>query len=177
MPSDRAVFFIVYRWKSILKPLSYFLFSASALFVHSHSSILALHCVPGSVCCFLLLSFAHHFMAHPSSPSPTTPPFPQLFNNLGFCHYHVSLLSILFILTPHSYLFLKKKILVSAGYDCPVVEGIFDYAAAVGGATLTAAQCLLDQKCDVAINWAGGWHHAKKYACENSKMLAAFLRK
>ncbi|XP_026123872.1 histone deacetylase 8 isoform X3 [Carassius auratus] len=48
------------------------------------------------------------------------------------------------------------------GYDCPVVEGIFDYAAAVGGATLTAAQNLLDGKCDVAINWAGGWHHAKK---------------
>uniref|UniRef100_A0A3Q2UMF6 Histone deacetylase 8 n=1 Tax=Fundulus heteroclitus TaxID=8078 RepID=A0A3Q2UMF6_FUNHE len=48
------------------------------------------------------------------------------------------------------------------GYDCPVVEGIFDYAAAVGGATLTAAECLLDQKCEVAINWAGGWHHAKK---------------
>lgn len=66
-------------------------------------------------------------------------------------------------------------LLVSAGYDCPVVEGIFDYAAAVGGATLTAAQCLLDQKCDVAINWSGGWHHAKKYAWENSKMLA-FLR-
>uniref|UniRef100_A0A3B1ISE7 Histone deacetylase 8 n=1 Tax=Astyanax mexicanus TaxID=7994 RepID=A0A3B1ISE7_ASTMX len=48
------------------------------------------------------------------------------------------------------------------GYDCPIVEGIFDYAAAVGGATLTAAQCLLDGKCEVAINWAGGWHHAKK---------------
>ncbi|KAM6909160.1 LOW QUALITY PROTEIN: histone deacetylase 8 [Xenentodon cancila] len=48
------------------------------------------------------------------------------------------------------------------GYDCPVVEGIFDYAASVGGATLTAAQCLLDQKGEVAINWAGGWHHAKK---------------
>lgn len=49
------------------------------------------------------------------------------------------------------------------GYDCPVVEGIYDYAAAVGGATLTGAQCLIDQKCDVAVNWAGGWHHAKKY--------------
>lgn len=48
------------------------------------------------------------------------------------------------------------------GYDCPVVEGIYDYAAAVGGATLTAAQCLVDQKCDISINWAGGWHHAKK---------------
>eukprot|EP00063_Salmo_salar_P088063 XP_014062898.1 PREDICTED: histone deacetylase 8 isoform X1 [Salmo salar] len=48
------------------------------------------------------------------------------------------------------------------GYDCPVVEGIYDYAAAVGGATLTAAQCLLDKRGEVAINWAGGWHHAKK---------------
>ncbi|XP_051999249.1 histone deacetylase 8-like [Xyrauchen texanus] len=47
-------------------------------------------------------------------------------------------------------------------YDCPVVEGIFDYAAAVGGATPTAAQNLQDGKCDVAIKWAGGWNHAKK---------------
>ncbi|XP_003228687.3 histone deacetylase 8 isoform X1 [Anolis carolinensis] len=48
------------------------------------------------------------------------------------------------------------------GYDCPTSEGIFDYAAAVGGATITAAQCLVDGKCQVAINWHGGWHHAKK---------------
>lgn len=161
----------VYFKTVVLLPL----FSASALFVHSQSSILALHGVPGSVRCFLLLCFARHFTAHPSSPSPATPPFPQLFNSLGFCHYRVSLFSILFILTPHSYLLFFVFLLVSAGYDCPVVEGIFDYAAAVGGATLTAAQCLLDQKCDVAINWSGGWHHAKKYAWENSKMLA-FLR-
>ncbi|XP_043912967.1 histone deacetylase 8 [Protopterus annectens] len=48
------------------------------------------------------------------------------------------------------------------GYDCPTSKGIYDYAAAVGGATLTAAQCLIDQKCKIAINWPGGWHHAKK---------------
>uniref|UniRef100_A0A674HFJ3 Histone deacetylase 8 n=1 Tax=Taeniopygia guttata TaxID=59729 RepID=A0A674HFJ3_TAEGU len=48
------------------------------------------------------------------------------------------------------------------GYDCPATEGIFEYAAAVGGATITAAECLLDGKCKVAINWPGGWHHAKK---------------
>ncbi|XP_065267020.1 histone deacetylase 8 [Emys orbicularis] len=48
------------------------------------------------------------------------------------------------------------------GYDCPATEGIFDYAAAVGGASITAAQCLMDGKCKVAINWPGGWHHAKK---------------
>ncbi|XP_071022376.1 histone deacetylase 8-like [Oncorhynchus clarkii lewisi] len=48
------------------------------------------------------------------------------------------------------------------GYDCPVVEGIYDYAAAVGGATLTAPQCLLDKRGEVAIDWSGGWHHAEK---------------
>ncbi|XP_063457978.1 histone deacetylase 8 isoform X5 [Pan paniscus] len=48
------------------------------------------------------------------------------------------------------------------GYDCPATEGIFDYAAAIGGATITAAQCLIDGMCKVAINWSGGWHHAKK---------------
>uniref|UniRef100_A0A8D2LQ14 Histone deacetylase 8 n=1 Tax=Varanus komodoensis TaxID=61221 RepID=A0A8D2LQ14_VARKO len=40
--------------------------------------------------------------------------------------------------------------------------GIFDYAAAVGGATITAAQSLVEGECRVAINWPGGWHHAKK---------------
>ncbi|XP_052590101.1 histone deacetylase 8 isoform X1 [Peromyscus californicus insignis] len=48
------------------------------------------------------------------------------------------------------------------GYDCPATQGIFDYAAAIGGATITAAQCLIDGKCKIAINWSGGWHHAKK---------------
>ncbi|KAH0630744.1 hypothetical protein JD844_003927 [Phrynosoma platyrhinos] len=48
------------------------------------------------------------------------------------------------------------------GYDCPTTKGIFDYAAAVAGATITAARCLVDGKCKVAINWPGGWHHAKK---------------
>ncbi|XP_075396135.1 histone deacetylase 8-like isoform X3 [Tenrec ecaudatus] len=47
------------------------------------------------------------------------------------------------------------------GYDCPATEGIFDCAAAVGGATITAAQCLIDGKSKIAINWSGGWHHAK----------------
>eukprot|EP00079_Xenopus_tropicalis_P037878 XP_017951649.1 PREDICTED: histone deacetylase 8 isoform X1 [Xenopus tropicalis] len=48
------------------------------------------------------------------------------------------------------------------GYDCPITEGIYDYAAAVGGATLTAAEQLMAGKTRIAINWPGGWHHAKK---------------
>lgn len=161
------------------------LFSASALFIHSHSSIVALHCVLKLLRCFLLLCSAHHFTAHPSSLSPeqTFPPFPPSFNNFSFCHSYT--VSPFIVLSVHpGCIFLSSFLLlfvlclpVSAGYDCPVVEGIFDYAAAVGGATLTAAQCLLDQKCDVAINWAGGWHHAKKYANGSKKKNVKFLRK
>ncbi|XP_078617821.1 histone deacetylase 8-like [Branchiostoma floridae x Branchiostoma japonicum] len=47
-------------------------------------------------------------------------------------------------------------------YDCPILPGVYEYAAMVAGATLTAAQCLVDGECQVAINWHGGWHHAKK---------------
>ncbi|XP_068104145.1 histone deacetylase 8 isoform X2 [Hyperolius riggenbachi] len=48
------------------------------------------------------------------------------------------------------------------GYDCPITEGIYDYAAALAGATLTAAEHLIEGKSRIAINWPGGWHHAKK---------------
>ncbi|XP_063288312.1 histone deacetylase 8 isoform X2 [Pelobates fuscus] len=48
------------------------------------------------------------------------------------------------------------------GYDCPITEGIYDYAAAVGGATITAAEQLNEGKTRIAFNWPGGWHHAKK---------------
>ena len=30
------------------------------------------------------------------------------------------------------------------------------------GASLTAAQSLISGDADVAINWPGGWHHAKR---------------
>ncbi|XP_064610277.1 histone deacetylase 8-like [Liolophura sinensis] len=48
------------------------------------------------------------------------------------------------------------------GYDCPAEPGVYEYATSVAGATVTAAQCLMEGKCTVAINWFGGWHHAKK---------------
>ncbi|KAM5145449.1 histone deacetylase 8 [Mantella aurantiaca] len=48
------------------------------------------------------------------------------------------------------------------GYDCPITEGIYDYAAAVGGATLTAVEQLMEGRARIAMNWPGGWHHAKK---------------
>eukprot|EP00808_Paulinella_micropora_P023883 g53951.t1 len=44
--------------------------------------------------------------------------------------------------------------------DCPLFRGVFLYVRAVAGSTLVAAEKLL-QGAPVAMNWAGGRHHAK----------------
>ncbi|KAF7334219.1 Hist-deacetyl domain-containing protein [Mycena sanguinolenta] len=46
--------------------------------------------------------------------------------------------------------------------DCPPFEGMSDYVRLVGGASLTAVKMLRQPRCDVAICWDGGRHHAQK---------------
>lgn len=49
------------------------------------------------------------------------------------------------------------------GYDCPILDRMFDFASAIAGGSLTAASCLTNKECKVAINWFGGWHHAQRF--------------
>nr|KAF6320530.1 histone deacetylase 8 [Pipistrellus kuhlii] len=60
----------------------------------------------------------------------------------------------------------KKKKIIQTPWVMTVQlqKGYFDNAASVGGATITAAQCLINGMCKVAINWSGGRHHTKKLA-------------
>jgi acetoin utilization protein AcuC len=44
--------------------------------------------------------------------------------------------------------------------DCPVFKGVYEYAVLAVGATITAAQLILDGKVDLAFNPSGGFHHA-----------------
>lgn len=48
------------------------------------------------------------------------------------------------------------------GDDCPIFSGIWDYCTLYSGASLDAAKKLLNNQSDIAINWSGGLHHAKK---------------
>ncbi|KAK7410453.1 hypothetical protein VNO78_01245 [Psophocarpus tetragonolobus] len=52
------------------------------------------------------------------------------------------------------------------GEDCPVFGNLFEFRQIYAGGTIDAARRLNNQLCDIAINWAGGLHHAKK--CEAS---------
>ncbi|XP_044178345.1 histone deacetylase 8-like isoform X1 [Acropora millepora] len=48
------------------------------------------------------------------------------------------------------------------GFDCPVFDELFHCVSIVAGGTLTAAELLNKQECNIAINWEGGWHHAHR---------------
>ena len=48
------------------------------------------------------------------------------------------------------------------GDDCPVFDGLFDFCRLYTGASLDGAVKLNHGLCDIAINWSGGLHHAKK---------------
>ncbi|CAI9112707.1 OLC1v1013185C1 [Oldenlandia corymbosa var. corymbosa] len=50
----------------------------------------------------------------------------------------------------------------NVGEDCPVFDGLFEFCQASAGGSIGAAVKLNRQDADIAINWAGGLHHAKK---------------
>ncbi|CAE6469013.1 unnamed protein product [Rhizoctonia solani] len=50
----------------------------------------------------------------------------------------------------------------NVGDDCPVFDGLFEYCSISAGGSMEGAARLSRNKCDIAVNWAGGLHHAKK---------------
>lgn len=46
--------------------------------------------------------------------------------------------------------------------DCPVFDGMFEYCRRYAGGSLGAAAAVNFGRCDTALNWSGGLHHAKK---------------
>ncbi|CAK9300059.1 unnamed protein product [Gordionus sp. m RMFG-2023] len=51
----------------------------------------------------------------------------------------------------------------NVGEDCPLFPNLFEFCSMYTGASLEGALLLNHQLCDIAINWAGGLHHAKKF--------------
>ncbi|KAF2755004.1 hypothetical protein EJ05DRAFT_513329 [Pseudovirgaria hyperparasitica] len=56
----------------------------------------------------------------------------------------------------------KEQGKYNVGDDCPVFDGLFEFCGISAGGSMEGAARLNRGKCDVAINWAGGLHHAKK---------------
>ncbi|CBX91288.1 histone deacetylase [Plenodomus lingam] len=58
--------------------------------------------------------------------------------------------------------FQREQSKYNVGDDCPVFDGLFEFCGISAGGTMEGAARLNRGKCDVAVNWAGGLHHAKK---------------
>ena len=50
----------------------------------------------------------------------------------------------------------------NVGEDCSVFGGLFEFCQISAGGSLASAVKINNQSADIAINWAGGLHHAKK---------------
>lgn len=61
---------------------------------------------------------------------------------------------------------LRQLKLFNVGEDCPVFDGLYSYCKSYAGGSIGGALRLNQGQCDIAINWAGGLHHAKQ--CEAS---------
>ncbi|KAF9996899.1 histone deacetylase [Entomortierella chlamydospora] len=56
----------------------------------------------------------------------------------------------------------KEQMKFNVGDDCPIFEGLFEYCQLSSGGSMEGAARLNNGSCDIAVNWAGGLHHAKK---------------
>ncbi|XP_021943510.1 probable histone deacetylase 1-B [Folsomia candida] len=50
----------------------------------------------------------------------------------------------------------------NVGEDCPVFDGLYEFCQLSAGGSVAGAVKLNKEATDIAINWAGGLHHAKK---------------
>jgi len=56
----------------------------------------------------------------------------------------------------------EKQFNYGIGGDTPIFDGLFDFCSISAGGSMEGAARLAKGKTDIAINWAGGLHHAKK---------------
>uniref|UniRef100_A0A673B0A5 Histone deacetylase n=1 Tax=Sphaeramia orbicularis TaxID=375764 RepID=A0A673B0A5_9TELE len=58
--------------------------------------------------------------------------------------------------------FSKQMQRFNVGEDCPVFDGLFEFCQLSAGGSAAGSVKLNRQQTDIAVNWAGGLHHAKK---------------
>ncbi|THG03517.1 hypothetical protein TEA_013727 [Camellia sinensis var. sinensis] len=104
----------------------------------------------------------------PRTESPTSMTRPHKAYPVELAQFHsADYVEFLHRITPDTqHLFSNELARYNLGEDCPVFENLFEFCQIYAGGTIDAARRLNNRLCDIAINWAGGLHHAKK--CEAS---------
>ena len=66
------------------------------------------------------------------------------------------------VTTDNMYQYKKQLRRFNMVYDCPVFDGLIDFCRLYTSGSIAGASRLNHGLADIAINWAGGLHHAKK---------------
>lgn len=90
---------------------------------------------------------------------------PYMASYHDMCRFHSDrYINFLYNVTPSNiHEFAHELQRFNVGEDCPVFEGLYSFCSRYCGASLQGAQQLNNKQCDIAINWSGGLHHAKKF--------------
>ncbi|CAI5438141.1 unnamed protein product [Caenorhabditis angaria] len=75
--------------------------------------------------------------------------------------------------------FAEQMAKFNVGEDCPVFDGVYEFCQLSCGGSLAAAARINRKDTDIAINWMGGLHHAKKSEasgfCYSNDIVLAIL--
>ncbi|PIA44059.1 hypothetical protein AQUCO_01800243v1 [Aquilegia coerulea] len=106
----------------------------------------------------LIIHYKLHHLMDIYKPFPATPNDIQKFHSDDYINFlsSVSPESI----QDHTHIRNMKRF--NVGEDCPIFDGLFQFCQASTGGSIGAAVKLNTKDADIAINWAGGLHHAKK---------------
>ncbi|KAI3905475.1 hypothetical protein MKW98_013273 [Papaver atlanticum] len=110
----------------------------------------------------LVVHYGLHRLMEINTPYPATPQDIRKFHSDDY----VEFLSSVSPETLHDHTHSRHLKRFNVGEDCPVFEGLFEFCQASAGGSMGAAAKLNRGDADIALNWAGGLHHAKK--CEAS---------
>lgn len=112
------------------------------------------------------IRMAHNLIVHYSlhRKMEINRPFPAKQDDIRRFHSqeYVDFLSSVTPVTVHDHTHSRHLKRFNVGEDCPVFDGLFEFCQASAGGSIGAAVKLNRQDADIAINWAGGLHHAKK---------------
>ncbi|KAL3618070.1 Histone deacetylase 6 [Castilleja foliolosa] len=112
------------------------------------------------------IRMAHNLIVHYSlhRRMEISRPFPADTTDLRRFHSpdYVDFLASVSPDTLYDHTHLRQLKRFNVGEDCPVFDGLYSFCQASSGGSIGAAVKLNMQDADIAINWAGGLHHAKK---------------
>ncbi|BAT76047.1 Histone deacetylase [Vigna angularis] len=106
----------------------------------------------------LIVHYSLHRRMEINRPFPASPNDIRRFHSDDYVHF----LSSVSPETLADTSFSRQLKRFNVGEDCPVFDGLFDFCQASAGGSIGAAVKLNRGDADIAINWAGGLHHAKK---------------